>query len=314
MTAETTASSWAPTADGVGAQRSDPLTEARAGGRADLDLRPTRELVELINREDASVAAAVAAAVPALAAAIDGIVDRLRRGGRLVYVGAGSSGRLAAVDAAECGPTFGAPLEQVVAVVAGGIAALAVAQEAAEDDAEAGASDLAAIGVGAGDAVVVLSASGRTPYVLGAARAARASGALVVAVVCTEATELGGLADHEVTAIVGPEVVVGSTRMKAGTAQKLILNTISTVSMIRLGKTYGDLMVDVVASNAKLRDRARRAVADATGAGEAEAAAALEASGGEAKVAIVSLLAGLDAAAARARLEAAGGAVREALA
>jgi len=306
--------SWAAGAATASPQRSDPLTEGRAAGRADLDLRSTAEIVELINDEDASVAAAVRAASPSLARAIDAIVDRLRRGGRLVYVGAGSSGRLAAVDAAECGPTFGVPLEQVVAVVAGGAAALAVAQEAAEDAAEGGAADVAAAGVRADDAVVVVSASGRTPYVVGAARAARAAGALTVAVVCAERTELGRLVDHEVAAVVGPEVIVGSTRMKAGTAQKLILNTISTVSMIRLGKTYGDLMVDVVASNAKLRDRALRAVADATGAGDAEASAALEVSGGDAKVAIVSLLAGVDAAAARVRLDAAGGAVRKALA
>jgi N-acetylmuramic acid 6-phosphate etherase len=314
VTAETPTPDWAPTAGTVVQQRSDPLTEGRVAGREDLDLWGTAKLVELINREDASVADAVRTAAPALAGAIDAIVERLRRGGRLIYVGAGSSGRLAAVDAAECGPTFGVPLDQVVAVVAGGVAALAVAQEAAEDDAEAGADDLAALGVGTDDAVVALSASGRTRYVLGAARAARAVGALTVAVVCAEGSELGRLADHEVVAVVGPEVVVGSTRMKAGTAQKLILNTISTVSMIRLGKTYGDLMVDVVASNAKLRDRARRAVADATGADEAEVSAALEACDGEAKIAIVSLLAGIDPADARARLEAAGGAVRRALA
>jgi N-acetylmuramic acid 6-phosphate etherase len=167
--------------------------------------------------------------------------------------------------------------------------------------------------VGSADAVVLLSASGSTPYVLGAARAAIAVGALTVGVVCVPDSELGALVEHEIVAEVGPEVVAGSTRMKAGTAQKLVLNTISTVTMIRLGKTFGNLMVDVVASNAKLRARARRAVGLATGAGDDDVDAALEASAGEVKVAIVSLLAGIDAAAARARLAAANGVVRQAL-
>ena len=292
---------------------SEPDTERRLAAHADIDLRSTRELVELINDEDERVAPAVRAAVPELARAIDAIVERLRRGGRLVYVGAGSSGRLALVDAAECGPTFGLPPDRVVALVAGGPTALAVAQEAAEDDAEGGAADVQAALVGPDDAVVTLSASGRTPYALGAARAARELGALTVAVVCSEGSELGALADFEVVTQVGPEVIAGSTRMKAGTAQKLVLNTISTVSMVRLGKTFGNLMVDVVASNAKLRERARRAVGQATAASDEEVDAALAAAGGDVKVAIVSLLSGLDAAAARARLDAAGGAVRPAL-
>jgi N-acetylmuramic acid 6-phosphate etherase len=291
----------------------DPVTERYVSDRADLDLRSTLDLVELINDEDAKVAAAVREASPSIAAAIDAIVARLEHGGRLVYVGAGSSGRLALVDAAECGPTFGVPPEQVVALVAGGSAALAVAQEAAEDDAEAGAADVAAAGVTSRDAVVALSASGTTPYVLGAARAAGEAGALTVGVVCAPGSPLGRLVDHEIVAVVGPEVLAGSTRMKAGTAQKLVLNTISTVSMVRLGKTYGNLMVDVVASNAKLRARARRAVELASGASERDAEAALEAAGGEVKVAIVSLLSGLDASSARSRLEASGGVLRRAL-
>jgi N-acetylmuramic acid 6-phosphate etherase len=289
------------------------VTEVAIEAYADLDLRSTQELVELLNDEDATVPAAVRAAVPSLTEAIDAIVERLEQGGRLVYVGAGSSGRLAAVDAAECEPTFGLTNGQVVAVVAGGAEALAVAQEAAEDDADAGASDLAAIDVGLADAVVAISASGATPYVLGAARAARAAGALTVGVVCVPDSQLGAVVDHEVAAVVGPEVIAGSTRMKAGTAQKLILNTISTVSMVRLGKTFGNLMVDVVASNEKLRARARRAVAQSTNATDDEVEAALEAAGGDAKVAIVSLLSGLDTEAARARLDAAGGVVRRSL-
>jgi N-acetylmuramic acid 6-phosphate etherase len=291
----------------------DPVTERYVSDRADLDLRSTLDLVELINDEDAKVAAAVRGASPAIAAAIDAIVARLERGGRLVYVGAGSSGRLALVDAAECGPTFGVPPGQVIALVAGGPSALAVAQEAAEDDVEAGARDVASAGVGASDAVVALSASGATPYVLGAARAAGEAGALTVGVACAPGSLLGELVEHEIVAVVGPEVLAGSTRMKAGTAQKLVLNTISTVSMVQLGKTFGNLMVDAVASNAKLRARARRAVELASGASERDAEAALEAAGGEVKVAIVSLLAGLDASGARSRLEASGGVLRRAL-
>jgi N-acetylmuramic acid 6-phosphate etherase len=290
-----------------------PVTEDHVAGRSDLDLRPTLDLIHLINDEDAGVPAAVRSSAGLLAAAIDAIVPRLEAGGRLIYVGAGSSGRLAAVDAAECGPTFGIPPEQVIAIVAGGTGALAVAQEAAEDDDAAGTRDLADAGVQERDAVILLSASGSTPYVLGAARAARAAGALTIALVCATESELAALADHEVAAVVGPEVIAGSTRMKAGTAQKLLLNTISTVTMVRLGKTYGNLMVDLVASNAKLRKRARSAVVIATGADEADVDAALESSDGDVKVAIVSLLSGLDAPAARARLEAANGVVRRAL-
>jgi N-acetylmuramic acid 6-phosphate etherase len=292
---------------------SEPITEFHRADRADLDLRSTLELVELINAEDATVAGAVHGIAGELAAAIDAVSQRLARGGRLVYAGAGSSGRLALVDAAEVGPTFGVPAGQVVALVAGGPAAAATAQEAAEDDEAAGAADVVELAVGPDDAVVALSASGGTPYALGAARAALAVGALTVAVVCTEGSELGRLADHELVAVTGPEVIAGSTRMKAGTAQKLILNTISTVCMVRLGKTYGNLMVDVVATNAKLRGRVRRAIALATGAAPDEVEGALDAAGGEAKVAIVSLLAGVDAEAARARLRKAGGAVRGAL-
>jgi N-acetylmuramic acid 6-phosphate etherase len=299
-----------------GTPRTDglPLTERSTSAYADLDLRTTRELVEVINDEDARVAPAVGRAAPELAAAIDAIGERLARGGRLVYVGAGSSGRLALVDAAECGPTFGVPPTQVIAIVAGGGTALAVAQEAAEDDTDGGAADLAAAGIGPDDAVVGISASGRTPYVLAAIRAAREAGALTVGLACVPDSELGAATDVEIVIAVGPEVIAGSTRMKAGTAQKLALNTISTVSMIQLGKTFGNLMVDLVASNEKLRDRARRAVALAAGASDEAAAEALEAASGDAKVAIVTLLSGVDTTTARSRLEAAGGALRKAIA
>jgi N-acetylmuramic acid 6-phosphate etherase len=282
----------------------DSLTERRVEANADLDLRSTAELVELINDADATVAAAVRGAAGPLAAAIDEIAVRLERGGRLVYVGAGTSGRLAAVDAAECPATFGVEPGLVLALVA--------ESEALEDDAPAGRAAVSAV-AGAADAVVALSASGRTPYVLGAVEAARSVGALTVAVVCAPGTPLAAAAERAVEVVVGPEVIAGSTRMKAGTAQKLVLNTISTVAMVRLGRTFGNLMVDVAAGNAKLRARARRTVELATSASEAEVDAALEAAGGDAKVAIVSLLADVDADEAHARLERNRGRVRPSL-
>jgi N-acetylmuramic acid 6-phosphate etherase len=290
------------------------VTEARDANGADLDLRATAELVQLMNAADATVAAAVAAAGGQIAAAVDAVAARMGRGGRLVYVGAGTSGRLAAVDAAECESTFSTAPGQVTALVAGGPAGPPAAQEAAEDDGAAGAEELAMLNIGALDAVVGVSASGRTPYVVGALEAAAARGALTAAVVSAPDSELGRLADHEIVVLVGPEVLTGSTRLKAGTAQKLVLNTMSTIVMIRLGKTFGNLMVDVYATNEKLRARVRRIVREATGAAPAEVDRALADAGGEAKVAIVALLAGIDAASARERLTAAGGVVRTALA
>jgi N-acetylmuramic acid 6-phosphate etherase len=286
------------------------VTEARPATGADHDLRSTEELVELMNRTDAEVPAAVGAASPQIAGAIEAIVARLARGGRLIYAGAGSSGGIAALDAAECQSTFST---EVVALVAGGLVASPAVQAAAEDGAEVGTAEIVALGVGEADAVVGISASGRTPYVLGALRAAADAGALTVALVSVPDSELARLADHEIAVVVGPEFLAGSTRLKAGTAQKLVLNTISTVSMIRLGKTYGDLMVDVHATNEKLRERVRRIVRQATGASEDEADRALEEAEGSAKVAIVSLLAGIDAEAARTRIDEAGGSIRGAV-
>jgi N-acetylmuramic acid 6-phosphate etherase len=291
----------------------DLVTEARTPTGADHDLRSTAELVELMNRQDASVPAAVDAARAQMTAAIEEIVARLARGGRLIYVGAGSSGRIAALDAAECESTFSTEPGQVVALVAGGLVASPAMQAAAEDGAEVGTAEIAALGAGEADAVVGISASGRTPYVLGALRAAADAGAFTVALVSVPGSELARVADHEIAVVVGPEFLAGSTRLKAGTAQKLVLNTISTVAMIRLGKTYGDLMVDVHATNEKLRERVRRIVRQATDASEDEADRALEEAQGSAKVAIVSLLAGIDAEAARARLDAAGGSIRSAV-
>jgi N-acetylmuramic acid 6-phosphate etherase len=283
-----------------------PVTEAHRPELADLDIRSTRELVALMNETDAGVAGAVAAAGEDLARAIDAIVARLEAGGRLLYVGAGTSGRLADLDAAECGPTFSAPDGQVVAVTIQG--------DAAEEEADAGVRAVADAHVTAADAVVGVSASGATPFTVAGMREAQGRGALTIAVVCAEDSPLARSTDHAVVAIVGPEFVAGSTRLKAGTAQKLILNTISTVTMIRLGKTYGNLMVDVRAGSEKLLARARRTVELATGAGPEEAEAALAAADGAAKVAIVSLLLGIDAGEARKRLEKASGGVRKAVA
>jgi N-acetylmuramic acid 6-phosphate etherase len=297
----------------VDATFDDLVTEAPSAEGADLDLRSTRELVALMNHEDATVPAVVAAAGETIATAVDAIVERLADGGRLIYVGAGSSGRLAAVDAAECETTFAADPGQVVALVAGAELGSALDQEAAEDDAEAGARELRGLDVSAADVVVGISASGRTPYALGAVEAAAAAGAPTVGIVSTPDSELGRLVDHEIAIVVGPEVVAGSTRLKAGTAQKLVLNTISTVSMIRLGRTFGNLMVDVRATNEKLRARAQRIVQLATGSTATEAERALTEAGGNAKVAIVSLLTGLDAESARAQLADANDNVRLAL-
>jgi N-acetylmuramic acid 6-phosphate etherase len=288
-------------------------TEAGGEPRADYDLRATDELVSSMLRTDEAVLPAVAAATSEIAATIDAVAARLEQGGRLIYVGAGTSGRLAALDAAECESTFSTRPGQIVALVAGGIASPPLVQEAAEDDAAAGVADIEELDVGAKDAVVGVSASGRTPYAVGAVEAAAARGALTAALVSVEDSELGRAAEHEIAVVVGPEFIAGSTRLKAGTAQKIVLNMLSTISMVRLGKTFGNLMVDVAATNEKLQARVRRIVETATGASPDRVEAALEESGGNAKVAIVSLLAGVDAETARARLADAGDNTRLAL-
>jgi N-acetylmuramic acid 6-phosphate etherase len=295
-----------------GTEQDELVTEAR-GDKADIDLLATRELVELMNDEDELVAPAVRQASAQIADLIDAVVNRLELGGRLLYVGAGSSGAIAALDAAECETTFSLPPGRAAAIVAGAGLGPAAERDAAEDDAEAGAQDAADAAVTAADAVLGISASGRTPYVVGAIEASAAAGALTGAVVSAPDSPLASLVDHEIVVVVGPEFLAGSTRLKAGTGQKLVLNTISTVSMVRTGKTFGNLMVDVRATNDKLRARVRRIVELATGASSEEVDAALEASGGEAKVAIVSLLAEVDADTARSRLDAADGRIRAAL-
>lgn len=281
------------------------ITEAGGAADADYELRSTAELVELMSAADAVVPEAVRASGGEIAQAIDAIVERLAAGGRLVYVGAGTSGGLAALDAEECATTFSAPAGQVVALTAEG--------PDMEDDREGGANAVASAGVSAADAVLGISASGRTPFVIGGLEAAADADAVTVALVCVADSELARLADHTIAVVVGPEFIAGSTRLKAGTAQKLVLNAISTISMIRLGKTFGNLMVDVEPGNEKLRARVHRIVRTATGASSQEVDVALEAAGGEAKVAIVSLLADIDAETARSRLRAADGNVRKAL-
>jgi N-acetylmuramic acid 6-phosphate etherase len=279
----------------------------------DIESRSTVEILEIINQEDQKIAGAVAAEIPAIATAVDAIADVIRNGGRLFYIGAGTSGRLGVLDAAECPPTFHVPPELVQGIIAGGDRALGRATEANEDDPAGGRRDLMARGFAARDALVGIAASGRTPYVLGAVAAARESGALTIGISCTPDSELARAAKIAVTPLVGPEIIAGSTRMKAGTATKLVLNMISTAVMIRLGHVYGNLMVNVEPKNSKLKDRATRIIAESAGVSQARAGDLLGASGGSVKVAIVMSRLAIDRAAAEARLAAAGGRVSEAL-
>ncbi|MBL8241671.1 MAG: N-acetylmuramic acid 6-phosphate etherase [Bryobacterales bacterium] len=277
-------------------------TEQRNPRSAHIDQLDTIKILNIINREDAGVADAVAAATPAVAVLLDRLADRVRRGGRLFYIGAGTSGRLGVLDASECPPTFGVSPELVQGIIAGGEAALSRATEASEDNPATGAADLAARGFQGGDTLVGIAASGRTPYVIGAIRAARELGALTAAVVCVEGSALAAEAEVAIAVPVGPEVVTGSTRMKAGTATKMVLNMISTGLMIRLGYTYGNLMVNVQPKNEKLVDRAKRIVAEATGFSPGEAAALFEAAGRDVKTAIVMGKLGMEREAAAALL------------
>jgi N-acetylmuramic acid 6-phosphate etherase len=285
----------------------DLLTEAVADGDLMLDEMSVAELVTLMNDRDATIARAVREALPAVIAAIEATSERMDRGGRLIYVGAGTSGRLGILDSSEVPPTFGTDEGVVVGVIAGGPAAIVGAVEAAEDSAEAGAADLVALDLGPTDTVVGIASSGRTPYVLGALAFARSRGALTVALSCNLDTPLSGTAEHGIEIPIGPEVVTGSTRLRAGTATKMVLNMFSTITMIRMGKTYRTLMVDVKATNAKLRRRAVRIVTLATGAPEAAARRALDEADWNAKVAIAMVATGMQLEQARARLEEASG-------
>jgi N-acetylmuramic acid 6-phosphate etherase len=281
---------------------------------ADLDQRSPAAIVDALLAAEARVPTVVQGARDAIAETVSRVERAFAAGGRLVYLGAGTPGRLAAQDAAECPPTFGVAPDRVMAILAGGDGAAGRAVEGAEDDDAAAARDIAAAGVGADDVVVGISASGRTPYVLAGLAAARAAGADTVAVVNNTDSPARRHADVVIELPTGPEVVAGSTRLTAGTAQKVTLNAISTATMVRLGKTYGPWMVDVVASNEKLRRRARRLIREIAGVDDAAAVAALDAADWHAKTALVSVLADVDAATARSRLDAADGRVREAIA
>ena len=289
------------------------LTEERNPLTKDIDTLPTFDMLSLINAEDQKVALAVRDELLKIAAAVDAIAPRMQRGGRLIYIGAGTSGRLGVLDASECPPTFGTSPELVVGLIAGGSAALTDAVEGAEDDREGGGREIKELNVNDNDSVIGVAASGRTPYAIGGLQEARKRGALTISITCNHPSPLGELAEISITLVVGPEVVSGSTRLKAGTAQKMVLNMISTAVMIRLGKTYSNLMVDVQPTNVKLRQRARRIVAEATGLDLQRAGDILSACNGEVKTAIVAILAGVSPDIARIRLNETGGYVRKAI-
>lgn len=291
----------------------DLETEQPNPSSCGIDARSTEEILRIMNAEDQKVAPAVGAEIPRIARAVDIIVDRLSRGGRLFYLGAGTSGRLGALDAAECPPTFRVPPDLVQAVIAGGEKALTRSTEASEDDPEGGVRDLTARGFCASDVLVGIAASGRTPYVLGAVEWARRLGAATIGVTSNPGSPLAGLVDIAIVPLTGPEIIAGSTRLKAGTAAKLVLNMLSTATMIRLGHVYGNLMVNVQPTNVKLRARARRILRQAAGVSEEEADRLLAAAGDSVKLAIVMARTGLCRAEAERRLAEAGGRVSAAL-
>ena len=289
------------------------LTEQINTASTGIDLLSTEQMLRVINDEDRRVTDAVAAGVPQIARAIDATVERVRAGGRLFYIGAGTSGRLGVLDAAECPPTFNVSADLVHGIIAGGEAALARATEATEDDPAMGTRDLVAHGFTARDALVGIAASGRTPYVLGAIAEARRIGALTIGLSCTPDSDLASAVDVAITVLAGPEILAGSTRMKAGTATKLVLNMLSTGLMIRLGHTFGNLMVNVQPKNSKLVDRARRIISIGGQVTEPRAAELLESAGGSVKIAIVMARLGVDRSKAERVLENAGGVIARAL-
>jgi len=287
-------------------------TEQRNHATMELDKLSPIEIITIMNDEDAKVAAAVRLHLPEIAKAIEAIVARLRQGGRVIYIGAGTSGRLGVLDASECPPTF-STTDEFIGIMAGGDTAIRNAVEGAEDNPDLGIEDLANLNVSSKDVVVGLAASGRTPYVMGAVNYARQRGAVTIAITCNPGSELGKLADIAINIAVGPEVLTGSTRLKSGTAQKMVLNMLSTASMVRSGKTYGNLMVDVKPSNLKLIERTVKIVQEATGCDDETARETLEKCNHRPKTAIVMILADCDEENALKRLESARGFVREAI-
>ncbi len=289
------------------------VSETRNPQTMDLDALTTIELVNRFNQQDTLVAQAVKATLPEVAKAVDAAAQALKAGGRIIYMGAGTSGRLGVLDASECPPTFGVPHGLVVGLIAGGPGALLKAVEGAEDNAQLGEDDLKALSLNAADLVVGLAASGRTPYVIGGLKYASAVGCTTVAVSCNPDSPIAHEADIAISPVVGPEALTGSTRLKSGTAQKLVLNMISTGAMVKFGKVYQNLMVDMKATNVKLVDRACRMVVEATGVTRDIAEKVLKQTDFEVKPAILMVLTGLDASAARAKLAAHQGFLRAAL-
>ncbi|MBW7984461.1 N-acetylmuramic acid 6-phosphate etherase [Enterobacillus tribolii] len=288
-------------------------TEGRNPASENIDMLSTMDMLKVINQEDQKVALAVERVLPQIAQAVDAIAAAFMNGGRLIYSGAGTSGRLGILDASECPPTYGTPAEQVVGLIAGGHKAILKAVENAEDNAGLGQQDLRDLNFGANDVLVGIAASGRTPYVIGAMEHARSTGATVISLTCNSGSAMSQLADIAIEPVVGPEVVTGSSRMKAGSAQKMVLNMLTTGAMIRTGKVYGNLMVDVEATNAKLVQRQINIVMQATECEREAAIDALAACNGHCKTAIVMILAGLEAADAAALLAQNHGFIRQTL-
>ena len=289
-----------------------PITEQENPNTSNLSSLSPREIVRLMNEEDRAVASAIGLVTPEVTQAVEEIVRRLTDGGRLFYIGTGTSGRLGVLDAAECPPTFGVSPELVQAIIAGGYEACYRAVEASEDDAAAGEKDLAARGFTKGDVLVGIAASGHTPYTLGAVKFARRSGAFTIAITCAPGSPITEAAEISIVPVVGPEVVVGSTRLKAGTAQKMVLNMLSTATMVKLGYVTGNRMTNLLPRNAKLRQRALRIIMQETGWDEERSRAAFERAGGDPRTALVMIKTGGSFEQAKAALEASGGVIAQA--
>lgn len=291
----------------------DLITEARNPASENIDDKSTEEILKIINNEDQKIPDIVKGEIPHITAAVEIIVEAFKKGGRLFYIGAGTSGRLGILDAAECPPTFGTDPEMVQGIVAGGEKALVRAQEGLEDKAELGVSDLLKRGFTKNDVACGVAASYRTPYVLGAIRKAKQLGAKTIFVTCNPCSEIKIDVDAAICPVVGAEVVMGSTRMKAGTATKLVLNMLTTTAMIRLGKVYGNMMIDLLMNSRKLEERSKRVVMMITGLDYQQAAEVIKEAGGHVKTALVMILADVDAEEAKRRITESDGFVRQAI-